>query len=214
VAVDNDANVAALGEAKRGAGVGVNPVFYVTLGSGVGGGLVVNGTIYHGATPGEAEIGHVRLDRQGATVESRCSGWAVDARVRELAASQPSSLLARLCAGSPGAEARHLLAPLQQGDVSARKLLRETAEDFAFGLSHAVHLFHPQAIVLGGGLAALGELLRRAVAEALEPFVMEVFRPVPAVAIAALGDAAVPVGAVLLARGRADERPEEFGIGQ
>ena len=71
--------MAALGEAMRGAGVGFNPVFYVTLGSGVGGGLVVDGRIYHGAKPGEAEIGHVRLDRNGTIVEARCSGWAVDA---------------------------------------------------------------------------------------------------------------------------------------
>ena len=77
VLVDNDANVAALGEACHGAGRGASPVFYVTLGSGVGGGLVVNGEIYHGATPGEAEIGHVRLDREGTIVEERCSGWAV-----------------------------------------------------------------------------------------------------------------------------------------
>src|SRR6266481_3965577 len=55
VFVDNDANVAALGEARHGVGVGFNPVFYVTLGSGVGGGLVVNGSIYHGSKPGEAE---------------------------------------------------------------------------------------------------------------------------------------------------------------
>src|SRR5205814_938954 len=82
VRVDNDANMAALGESMRGAGTNLNPVFYVTLGSGVGGGLVVDGKIYHGATPGEAEIGHVRLDRQGTTVESRCSGWAVDAKIR------------------------------------------------------------------------------------------------------------------------------------
>src|ERR1043166_2248789 len=61
--VDNDANVAALGEARRGAGVGFDPMFYVTLGSGVGGGIVVGGEIYHGAIPGEAELGHVRLDR-------------------------------------------------------------------------------------------------------------------------------------------------------
>ena len=58
VRVDNDANSGTLGEALHGAGVGFNPVFYVTLGSGVGGGLVVNGQIYHGAKPGEAEIGH------------------------------------------------------------------------------------------------------------------------------------------------------------
>src|ERR1051326_711843 len=84
VRLDNDANLAALGEATRGAGIGFNPVFYVTLGSGVGGGLVVDGKIFHGALPGEAEIGHVRLDREGTTVEARCSGWAIDAKIRQL----------------------------------------------------------------------------------------------------------------------------------
>ncbi len=69
--------------------------FYVTLGSGVGGGLVTGGRIYHGAPPGESEIGHVRLDREGTTVESRCSGWAVDARLREAKATHPQSALAR-----------------------------------------------------------------------------------------------------------------------
>ena len=65
VVVENDANAAALAEALLGAGRGADPVFYVTLGSGVGGGLVTQGRIYHGALPGEAEIGHVRLDREG-----------------------------------------------------------------------------------------------------------------------------------------------------
>src|SRR2546427_3458840 len=93
VAVDNDANVGALGEAAYGAGIGFNPVFYVTLGSGVGGGLVVDGKIYHGATPGESELGHVRLDRSGTTVESCCSGCAVDAKIRALKTSDPDSVL-------------------------------------------------------------------------------------------------------------------------
>src|SRR5512140_1406061 len=106
--VENDGNVAALGEALRGAGVGSNPVFYVTLGSGVGGGLVVDGRIYHGAKPGEAEIGHVRLDRNGTIVEGRCSGWAVDARIRELKVKEPESMLARLAGEAAGGEARHL----------------------------------------------------------------------------------------------------------
>src|SRR5258708_835954 len=77
VVVDNDANVAALGEALRGAGAGASPVFYVTLGSGVGGGLVADGRIYHGAKPGASEIGHVLLDRRGAHVESGWCGWGV-----------------------------------------------------------------------------------------------------------------------------------------
>src|SRR5262245_32173355 len=100
VAVDNDANIAALGEATHGAGSGFDPVFYVTLGSGVGGGLVTSGKIYHGATPGEAEIGHVWLDRKGTTVESRCSGWAVDARIRQIIKEKPTGLLAKLISSS------------------------------------------------------------------------------------------------------------------
>ena len=198
VVVDNDANVGALGEAACGAGVGFNPVFYVTLGSGVGGGLVVDGKIYHGAKPGEAEIGHVRLDRHGTIVETRCSGWAVDARVRELKAKEPESLLARLAGQQVGGEAKHLAAALQQGDAAAKQLLQETAEDLAFGLSHVAHLFHPEIIVLGGGLSGVGEPLRASVESALRSYVMDAFAPGPRIALAALGEDAVPVGALKL----------------
>jgi glucokinase len=201
VRVDNDANVASLGEAKHGAGAGLSPVFYVTLGSGVGGGLVVDGKIYHGTAPGEAEIGHVRLDRDGTILESRCSGWSVDARIRELKVKDPSSVLCGMIAGVPGGEAKHLLAALNAGDAAAQRILRETAQDLAFGLSHAVQLFHPQIIVLGGGLSNLGEPLRQAVEIALRPFVMEAFAPGPRIALAGLGEDVVPVGALVLARG-------------
>lgn len=197
--VDNDANVAALGEAIKGAGRGHDPAFYVTLGSGVGGGLVAGGKIYHGAIPGEAEIGHVRLDRAGTTIESRCSGWAVDHRIRELAKREPASALAKLTRMSAGNEAQYLGTALGQGDAAAKRLLLDTAEDLAFGLSHVVHLFHPQIIVLGGGLSKVGEPLRSAVAEALPKFVMEAFTPGPRIGLTELGENAVPVGALILA---------------
>jgi glucokinase len=200
VFVDNDANVAALGEAAHGAGRGANPVFYVTLGSGVGGGLVVDGRIYHGATPGEAEIGHVRLDRDGTILESRCSGWAVDAKIRALKTTDPTSLLCKLTVAQSGGEAIHLTAALQQNDAAAQRILRETAADLAFGLSHVVQLFHPEIIILGGGLSLVGEPLRAAVAAALRPLVMEAFAPGPRVCLAALGEDVVPVGALELAR--------------
>jgi len=199
VVVDNDANVAALGEAACGAGVSLNPVFYVTLGSGVGGGLVVDGKIYHGAQPGESEIGHLRLDREGTIVEARCSGWAVDARIRALRAREPESLLARLVGETAGGEARHLAAALQQGDPAAKRLLQETAEDLAFGLSHAAHLFHPEVIILGGGFSSVGEPLRASVEGALRGFVMEAFTGGPRVMLAALGEDAVPLGALQMA---------------
>ncbi len=200
VCVDNDANTATFGEALHGAGVGLNPVFYVTLGSGVGGGLVVNGRIYHGAPPGEAEIGHVRLDREGTILESRCSGWAVDAKIRELKTIDPTSVLAKLAGHSSGGEARHLAEALRQGDRAAKRILTETAEDLAFGLSHVVHLFHPEVLILGGGLSLLGEPLRAAVENALRAFTMAVFAPGPQIRLAALGEDAVPVGALELAR--------------
>lgn len=200
VFVDNDANVGAFGEATHGAGRGRDPVFYVTLGSGVGGGLVLGGSIYHGMAPGESEIGHIRLDRNGTTVESRCSGWSVDKKIRQCIEREPASPLAKLARGVPGGEARFLNEAIAADDSNAKKILADTAAELAFGLSHVVHLFHPAIIVLGGGLAGIGEPLRAAVTEALTGFVMEVFRPGPEFALAALGENAVPVGAIELAR--------------
>jgi glucokinase len=208
VKVENDANTAALGEALCGAGTGCNPVFYITLGSGVGGGLVVDGIIYHGAIPGEAELGHVRLDRNGTTVESRCSGWAVDQRIRALCAGQCESELAQLTQGLQGGEARHLARALDAGDVLARRILMEMADDLAFGLSHAVHLFHPERIILGGGLSLVGESLRAGVEQRLPAYVMEAFAPGPSIRLAALGEDAVPVGALLLAAQSHPDHPE------
>lgn len=205
VFVENDANVAALGEAIHGAGRGLDPAFYVTLGSGVGGGLVAGGSIYHGCPPGEAEIGHLRLDRTGRTPEDCCSGWSVDRGIRAAVAAAPRSHLAALVAAGPGPEARHLAAALAAGDPVAQGVLDTAAEDIALTLSHVVHLFHPQAIVVGGGLSLVGEPLREAVASQLPRFVMDAFQPVPLVALATLREDAVPVGAVTLAARRLRE---------
>lgn len=200
VVVENDANTATLGEAIHGAGRGVDPVFYANFGSGVGGGLVAGGQIYHGAPPGEAEFGHLRLDRSSATVEDRCSGWAVDRRLREVAREHPQSALAKLLgANSQGGEARQLAPAIAVGDAIAHDVLREVAGDIAFALSHVVHLFHPAIIVIGGGLSLVGEPLRAAIESALPGCVMEAFHPAPPVRLAALGEDAVPVGALELA---------------
>ncbi|MCX8155669.1 MAG: ROK family protein [Verrucomicrobiae bacterium] len=201
VQIENDANTAALAEARLGAGQGANPVFYVTLGSGVGGGLVVNEQIYHGALPGEAEIGHLRLNREGLIVEHRCSGWAVDKRIRELRSRGLTGPWAALLAQfkQTGGEARTLAPALAAGDEDARRLLHEVADDLAFALSHVVHLCHPAVIVLGGGLSLVGEPLRATVAARLPAYVMEAFHPVPAVRLAAWQEDAVPMGALLLA---------------
>jgi len=200
VAVENDGNTAALGEAFHGAGVGFNPVFYMTLGSGVGGGLVVDGRLFHGAKPGEVEIGHLRLERDGTIVEDRCSGWNVDRLVKKEADAAPESILAGLVRSSAsGGEARHLGPALASGDPSAQKVLQTSMTELAFALSHVVHLLHPEIIVIGGGLSLLGEPVRAATEEALPRFIMDAFHPGPRIALAALREDSVPVGALVLA---------------
>tara|TARA_B100000959_G_scaffold131421_1_gene137775 strand:+ start:3662 stop:4681 length:1020 start_codon:yes stop_codon:yes gene_type:complete len=198
VAVENDGNTAALGEAFAGAGRGMTPVFYVTLGSGIGGGLVVDGSIYHGHSLTEAEIGHVRLNPMGDTLESRCSGWAVDRRLREYAAAHLDSPLASRLDGE-GGESRHLAKAMADGDAGARAIFDETCAGLALGLSHVVHLVNPAAVILGGGLSLIGEPLRSGVESALGQAIMDVLKPGPSVHLAKLGEAAVPVGALLLA---------------
>jgi len=202
VHVDNDANVAAFGEALHGAGRGKDPVFWINMGSGVGGGLVVGGQLYHGRTPGECEIGHVRLDKSGVTVEQRCAGWAVDRRIREGVVHSPESPLGRRVGSDRGGEARHLAAALAEGDPLAQAILSELADHLGFALSHVVQLLHPEVIVMGGGLSLMGEPLRSAVAEALPRYVMDSFQPGPEVRLAGLGEDSVPVGALALAAGR------------
>ncbi len=198
-ALDNDANTAALGEALRGAGRGRDPVFYTTMGSGMGGGLVAGGEIYHGAAPGEMEIGHARAGRRGVIFESRCSGWAADRKIRRYARARPESLLAWLTRGVRGGESQFLLQALEQKDTGAQRIFNEMTDDLAFALSHVTQLLHPETIVLGGGLSRIGEPLRRAVEERLPGYIMDAFRPGPEIVLAALGEDAVPAGALLMA---------------
>ena len=198
VVIENDANAAALAEALRGAGRGFDPAFYMNMGSGVGGGLVVGGKIYHGDTPGEVEVGHLRLDPNGITVEDRCSGWAVDRAIRSVLSNHPESLLTTLCDDIPGGEAKHLTEALAKGDALAKDILQTTTCDLAFALSHVTHLFHPQVITLGGGLSLVGEPLRQGIAEKLPGFLMEVYGDGPEIKLAELGEDAVPMGALLL----------------
>lgn len=197
--IDNDANVAALGESLHGAGKNAAQVFYITLGSGVGAGVVVNKQIYHGARNTEAEFGHIRLEKNGRTVESSCSGWAVDEKVRTYARAHPDSVLGRLTQGFTRGEATVLLKAIEQQDGDAMQILADTADDLAFGLSHAIHLMSPQTVILGGGLSLIGEPLRKLVEEKLPGYLMDVLRPGPSIELSYLKEDAVPVGALALA---------------
>ncbi|MBN8822490.1 MULTISPECIES: ROK family protein [unclassified Spirosoma] len=209
VRVENDANVAALGEALRGVATGFRNVFYVTLGSGVGGGMVVDRQLYHGALPGEAEIGHLWLvppseSSDGQTIEQTVSGWAVDQQIRSLLPQLPDDSYLKQAVqqahagGTTGKEARFLHPAYEASDPVAKMLIEQIGSVLALGLSHVTHLFHPDAIVLGGGLSLIGEPLRAAVRQALPRFVMKAFHPAPIVLLAKLGEDAVPIGALEL----------------
>ena len=199
VCIENDANAAALGESRFGAGRGAGSVFYVTVGSGVGGGLVSEGRIFHGTSPGEAEIGHLRLNQNGRTPENSCSGWSLNRRIREAIANNSASDLAARVKSDPGHEARHLGPAMAAGDDLASEILNEAAGYLAYALSHVTHLFHPEMIVIGGGVSLIGEPFRSAVAQHLNALLMEAFQPGPRIALASLGEDAVPAGCLALA---------------
>jgi glucokinase len=199
VFVDNDANVAALGEALFGAGKEYRVVLYITIGSGVGGGLIINQQIYHGAIPGEIEIGHLRMDRSGDSFQSRCSGWAVDEKIRTAIRKQPKGLLASLVGSQTSGEAVYLKPALEQNDPLAQEIFEETTDDLAFGISHAIHLLHPEIVILGGGFSLMGERLEKTVARKIPNYLMKAFQPGPIIKLALLREQSVPVGSLLLA---------------
>ena len=160
--------------------------------------MVFDEIIYHGVAPGEVEVGHLRLDPDGTTVEDRCSGWAIDRAIRSAIAGAPSCTLASLIGDEQGGEAKHFAAALAQNDPIAQSILDTLTRDLAFALSHVTHLFHPQVITLGGGLARVGEPLRQGIADTLPEILMEIYGNGPQIKITELAEDAVPVGALLL----------------
>lgn len=199
VRIDNDANTAALAEALKGSGKNSERVFYVTLGSGMGGGMILNRQIYHGEKPGESEIGMMLFDRKGNTMESQCCGWSVDNKIREYTKSNTDSILAKLTKGLNGGEAKFLAEAIGKGDEGATGILEDTADNIAFALSYAVYLFHPEIFIIGGGLSLIGDPLFKTINASLQNYIAREFHPVPEVKIAELGEDVVCNGALLLA---------------
>ena len=211
----NDADVAGLAEALFGAGKGLSPIFYVTLGSGIGGGLIVNGEIYRGCGRGAAEIGHLKMHGVQATdsgvsmetsgpLEEYASGWAIARNASAAARNSEASgsLLLRLVGGdSQSITARHVAQVAEQGDEFARSILNAAWTTLAQAIGHVIVLLCPRRIVIGGGVSLMGEQL---FFEPLRALVAErVFKPFANcydIVPAALGEEVVVHGAVALAR--------------
>lgn len=199
VALENDANAAALAESIYGAGKERPSMFYITLGSGVGGGLVRAKRLYHGHLSSETEIGHLTIHPNGGTIESHCAGWAVNRRVLAMATAAPHSWIATKVNDYPGSEAKVLLEGLAVEDPECERMATELCETLAWGFSLVCALMSPACFVIGGGLSHLGEPLRQRVHSALDAQLMDALRPTPPVYLAQLGDDVVPVGALTMA---------------
>lgn len=164
--VDNDGNAAALAEAMWGAGVGYRNVFYATLGTGIGTGIVFDRRIYHGRTGSAAEGGHVTIDYRGprcgcgklGCIEAYCSGPAIARRARERLAETPSvesKMLAQASSQVNAVNAEIVAEAFRQGDPLAAEILRETADFLAVWAGNVIDLLEPDVIIFGGGLAQL-----------------------------------------------------------
>jgi len=192
--VGNDADVAGLGEATRGAGVGHDPVFYITVGSGIGGGLILKGNIYSGCGMGAAEIGHLMVDRNGTILEHVASGWGIQKRfAAALKAREPLKHHVQVSVQDIANAAR-------SGDALAQEILAEATDALAWGICQVAALLCPRRFVIGGGVSLMGDDLfftpvRNAVARRVfKPFA-GIFDIVPA----ALGEEVVLHGALALA---------------
>ena len=107
--------------------------------------------------------------------------------------------------------AQQLIPAIEQGDEFALQILHETCDSLAFGLSHVIHLFHPEIIIIGGGLSLMGEPFRVLIEQNVTQYLMKAFLPAPSIQIATLGENVVPIGALLLCRQKIrDSIPTHF----
>ncbi len=204
----NDADVAGLAETLFGAGKGLSPVFYITVGTGIGGGLVIDGEIYRGAGKGAAEVGHLRpvypfshYTHKDAILEEYAAGWGIAKAVADMERYGASVEAIRRTAGEGPINGEAVANAARQGDPVALGILDEAAQALAEGICSVIKLLCPRRIIIGGGVSLMGEELffdpiRRYVAERG----MSAFAGLTDIVPAALGEEVVVHGALALAR--------------
>ncbi len=206
VAMDNDANVAALGEYLFGAGRGFDHMMMVTLGTGVGGGLILDGRIYRGAFGAAGEFGHITINKNGrmcacgrpGCVEAYVGTRGILTEVRENLADYPHSVLA----GSDleTLTPKDIYTHAVEGDELALKVFQTVGENLGYGLGSVVNLLNLQGIVIGGGVALAGELLINSAQKKLDEMALNNSSNGPVrIVKAVLGKHAGLVGAASLA---------------
>lgn len=177
VAVENDASAAALGENRYGAGRGFRHLIHVTAGTGIGGGLVLDGRLYRGARGFAGEIGHIVVDPSGprcncgarGCLEAMVSGTAFAERARHLIAAGKSPALAGIAGGGePTGE--HLFQAARAGDAVSEAEIRHGGHLLGIALGGLINTLNPEAVTISGGLLVMGDMLFRPMREAIGSF--------------------------------------------
>ncbi|GHJ29006.1 MULTISPECIES: ROK family glucokinase [Streptomyces] len=212
VVVENDANAAAWGEYRFGAGVGHDDVVCITLGTGLGGGIIIGGKLHRGRFGVAAEFGHIRVVPDGLLCgcgsqgcwEQYASGRALVRYARQRAAATPenATVLLGLGDGTPeGIEGKHISDAARQGDPVAIDSFRELARWAGAGLADLASLFDPSAFIVGGGVSDEGDLVLEPIRKSFRRWLVgNQWRPHAQVLAAQLGGKAGLVGAADLAR--------------
>jgi glucokinase len=163
--LENDANAAAIGEYLYGAGQGTRNMIYVTVSTGIGGGLILDGKIYHGVSGSAGEIGHMTIMPRGphcgcgnrGCLEALASGTAIAREGQELVNRGVPTLIAEIVKDAPySVSARDVVEAMSRGDAYATEIVRQAMYYLGVGMANLVNLFSPEMIVIGGGLSNLG----------------------------------------------------------
>jgi glucokinase len=200
----NDADVAGLAEALFGAGKGLSPVFYMTIGSGIGGGLIIDGQIYRGVGRGAAEVGHLRPvyphQGHGEILEYWASGWGIGKRALEEEGLGARADVVR-AAGGGSITGKAVAEAARRGDTFARRILDEAVQALAEGICSVIKLVCPRRVIIGGGVSLIGEeLLFRPLRKYTYERGFAAFAGLTDIVPAALGEEVVVHGALALAR--------------
>ena len=208
VTVENDANAAAWGEFRFGAGKDVDHQVFITLGTGVGGGVITHGVLLRGAQGAGGELGHVTLDPTGprcgcgnhGCLEALASGTAIRRRAREVANEKPTSALGRLAVEREvlGEDVSRLA---REGDEASITVLEETGRWLGIGLAGFVNIFNPEVIPVGGGASRAGEFVLGPAREEVHLRARSPSRDLVRIEEATLGAESGVLGAAALARG-------------
>lgn len=167
VLLDNDANASALGEHLYGAGRGFKNIVYITISTGIGGGLIIGGELIHGVGDGAGEVGHITVLPDGppcgcggqGCLESLCSGTSIARRARERLQSGAQSSMTAMVKELNQVTAQMVAEAARDGDSLAREIWNETIYYLAIGINNIIVTLAPEAIILGGGVATAGEQL-------------------------------------------------------